>query len=147
MSPDEEFQLTEYEKSKIKENEQKTLMQMHKNEMEMAIKQSMIFTNLTPPVPNVSLTTPAVDTSTLEDDPTPDVIINTREGSELEIMGISTHAGTPRDNELDQVVQGLTRPRDKRMENAVILLQKKEVDTPGRVTALTKMAKNRKGSK
>ena len=62
-------------------------------------------------------------------------------------MGCVQHDGTPREAELDVVVEGLTRPRDRRMENAAKLLHEKGATTPEIVSGLVKMVKNKKMGK
>ena len=93
------------------------------------------------------MNTPANETSTLQDDPNPVYAGHPRDSAELEIIGCVQHDGTPRKAELDVVVEGLTRPSDRRMENAAKLLHEKGATTPEIVSGLVKMVKNNKMGK
>ena len=127
------FSLTEAEKAVISKHEKEAL---HLEELKRAKLLSLMAAQ-PPPVRNVSL----------EDDPTPVYAGYPRDSAELEIMGCVQHDGTPREAELDVVVEGLTRPRDRRMENAAKLLHEKGATTPEIVSGLVKMVKNKKMGK
>ena len=137
------FSLTEAEKAVISKHEKEAL---HLEELKRAKLLSLMAAQ-PPPVRNVLLNTLANETSTLEDGPTLVYAGHPRDSAELEIMGCVQHDGTPREAELDVVVEGLTRPRDRRMENAAKLLHEKGATTPEIVSGLVKMVKNKKMGK
>ena len=83
----------------------------------------------------------------MADDPTPAVIVSTRNAGTMELMGMGDREGPSRDDELTEVVDGLNRPRNKVLQNAVLLLEKNKVDTPGRLTALTTLVKKQNNKK
>ena len=123
------------------------LSAINNNEMQAAMRLSLMATKpAPPPMSNVSLTTPANETSTLEEDPTPAYVVGPRNAAELEVMGITQHDGSPRDIELNEVVQGLTKkPRDKRLDRAAKLLHERGVKTPDKVAGLVNVVRNREG--
>ena len=91
--------------------------------------------------------TPAPVVDVTASDPTPDVIVTTRDAALDEVMGIEVYAGSPRDDELMELNEDLNRRYNRQTYDATIRLGKKNLDTAQRVTGLTTLVKKRNNRK
>ena len=97
--------------------------------------------------PHYPLATPSVAPDTAlaptATDPTPEVVVNTRNAASMKMMCLGTYVGSPRDDEIVEVEQDLRRPYNQQTYNATLLLGKNNVATPDRLKGLSNLVKKR----